>query len=57
MPIATIATINQDLNKSYNTTHRILTKFVDFGIVSQSSDKRYKQYRFDLYLALLEKEY
>ncbi|AXK60203.1 Fic family protein [Candidatus Chromulinivorax destructor] len=56
-PISTIARLNKIINKSYNTTQRILTKFVELGMITQSSHKRDKEYRFDQYLDLLEKEY
>jgi Fic family protein len=57
-PITSIAEISQTLDKAYNTIHNILKQFVKLGIVSQTIlHKRNKVYRFDTYLALLEKEY
>lgn len=57
-PITGIAEMSQSLGKAYNTASRILKEFITLGIVSESlTGKRNKLYRFDAYLALLEKEY
>ncbi len=59
-PITTITNISDAIGKSYNTTQNLCTKLINAGIMSetiQTKNKRYKQYRFDAYLNLLEKEY
>jgi Fic family protein len=57
-PITTIAQMSQELGKAYNTIHNILQEFVKLSIVSETIiNKRNKQYRFEPYLKLLEKEY
>ena len=59
-PVITITFIAQNIDKTYHTTNKIITKFVEMGILSitaETKGKRYKEYKFDLYLKLLEKEY
>lgn len=59
-PVATIPHISKIIHKTYNTTHKNILKLIDLGIVSEHEEglhKRYKQYRFDAYLELLDKEY
>ena len=59
-PITTIGYLAENIDKTYNTTDAIVTKFIEMGIMSitpETQEKRYKQYRFDPYLALLEKQY
>lgn len=60
VPITTVSIVGKSINKTHHTTTKIVTKFIELGIISQTIetiDKRYKQYRFDQYLDLLEKEY
>ncbi len=58
MPVAGITEISNSIDKSYNTAHSIIMVFMDLGWVSTfRENKRNKLYRFDAYLALLEKEY
>lgn len=59
-PITTVSIIGKAINKTHQTTTKIVTKFIELGILSQTIqtlDKRYKQYKFHQYLDLLEKEY
>lgn len=57
-PITSIAEISHAIGKAYNTVSNILKQFIKLKIVSQNTlHKRNKHYRFDPYLALLEKEY
>ncbi len=57
-PIANVAQMSKNLGKAYNTVHNILKRFIELGLVSESIvHKRNKLYRFDPYIALLEKEY
>ena len=59
-PITTITHISDAIGKSYNTTQALCLKLIDAGIMSetiQTKNKRYKQYRLNAYLNLLEKEY
>ena len=56
-PITGISEISHQQGKAFNSVNRILEQFVSLGIVSKSTlRKRNKEYRFDAYLALLEKE-
>ena len=57
-PITGISEMSQKLDKAYNTIHKILKIFVKHDIISEIViHKRNKIYRFDHYLALLEKEF
>jgi len=57
-PITPIAEMSQKLGKSYNTVQNILKIFAKHNIVSETIiHKRNKLYRFEPYLACLEKEY
>ncbi|MDP3787849.1 MAG: Fic family protein [Candidatus Chromulinivorax sp.] len=59
-PVATIPHMSKAIQKTYNTTHKSILKLIDLGIISEHEEglhKRYKQYRFDAYLELLDKEY
>jgi Fic family protein len=57
-PIIGISEMSERTGKAYNTVHTIIKQFMDFGLVSENSaHKRNKLYRFEPYLALLEKEY
>ncbi|MCX7337957.1 MAG: Fic family protein [Alphaproteobacteria bacterium] len=57
-PVTGIAEMSQKLGKAYNTIQNVLKEFVNHNIVSQNIiHKRNKLYRFEPYLALLEKEY
>jgi Fic family protein len=59
-PVTTIPQMSKTINKAYNTTHKAILKLIELGIISeheQGLHKRYKQYYFDGYLNLLEKEY
>ena len=59
-PVFTITELSQNIDKVYNSTHNIIKKFIELGIVSEKIDadkKRYKKYQFHAYLRLLEKEY
>ena len=57
-PITNISEISQKLCKAYNTIDNILKEFIKHSFVSENIlHKRNKLYRFEPYLALLEKEY
>jgi len=59
-PVTTIPHMSKMMNKAYNTTHKAILKLIELGIISEHEEglhKRYKQYHFDAYLNLLEKEY
>ncbi len=57
-PVTGIAGMSHSLGKAYNTVSNILKEFVARGLVSEHIiHKRNKLYRFEPYLALLEKEY
>ena len=57
-PIISVAEMSQFLDRSYNTTSKLLKLFHENGVVSENIiHKRNRVYRFDLYLELLEKEY
>lgn len=57
-PVTTIADMSDKLGKAYNTVHNILKRFVELKFVAEDAvRKRNKLYRFEQYLALLEKEY
>lgn len=57
-PVVSITEISKSLEKAYSTIRNILQQFIIMGIVSESTtQKRNKLYRFEPYLALLEKEY
>lgn len=57
-PITGIAEMSQKLDKAYNTVQNILKEFMKHNLVSETIiHKRNKLYRFEPYLALLEKEY
>ncbi|TSJ81046.1 MAG: Fic family protein [Candidatus Cardinium sp.] len=57
-PITTIVEVSQATGKAYNTISNIFKPFVALGILAeQTLYKRNKVYRFQPYLALLEKEY
>lgn len=57
-PVTGIVEMSQQLGKSYNTIQNILTIFAQHHLVSENTiNKRNKLYRFEPYLALLEKEY
>ena len=57
-PITSIAEMSQNLGKAYNTIQNILQEFIKHNLVSETIiHKRNKLYRFEAYLALLEKEY
>ncbi|MGE4168237.1 MAG: Fic family protein [Candidatus Babeliales bacterium] len=56
-PVTTISFMSQNLGKAYNTIQNILQEFMNHGIVSEMIlNKRNKQYHFQLYLSVLEKE-
>jgi Fic family protein len=57
-PIVGVSEIGEGIGKAYNTVHNIIKQFVELGLVSENIvHKRNKLYRFEPYLALLEKEY
>lgn len=57
-PVVGISEMSQKLGKAYNTTYNILKAFIKCGFVSEEVvNKRNKLYRFESYLALLEKEF
>ncbi|MBP6869651.1 Fic family protein [Candidatus Babeliales bacterium] len=59
-PVTDVTQMSKLIDKSYNTTQKIILKLVELGFVGEHEDKLYKrskQYRFDRYLTLLEKEY
>lgn len=57
-PITTIAEMSQATAKAYNTISNVFKAFEALGIVVEKTRyKRNKVYRFQPYLALLEKEY
>lgn len=56
-PIISIPEIKEKLNKPYNTIQNILNVFVKQELISENIiNKRNKQYRFDKYLWLLERQ-
>jgi Fic family protein len=57
-PITAIPEMSKKLGKTYNTIQNSLRVFIQHDLVSESIlHKRNKRYRFEPYLALLEKEY
>lgn len=56
-PIINATELSRKLENAYNTSQSILTRFTELEITSESPNKRNKIYRFDSYLALLEKAY
>lgn len=57
-PITGITEMSQRLGKAYNTAQHILKEFTKHNLVSEEIiHKRNKLYRFEPYLACLEKEY
>ncbi len=57
-PISSISEISKKSEKAYNTISNILKHFVKLNFVSKNIiNKRNKIYRFESYLALLEKKY
>lgn len=57
-PVTTIAEMSQKIGKAYNTIQNILQEFIKLDLISENIiHKRNKLYRFEAYLALLEKEY
>lgn len=57
-PVTTISQLAKKIDKSYNTTAKIIDLFCQHTIlIEHSSVRRNKIYRFDQYLELLEKEY
>ena len=62
-PVTTVSHVSQDINKAYNTTQKIIIKFIELGILSEKiapadqKNKRSKFYQFDTYLTLLQEEY
>jgi len=57
-PITGIAEVSEKLGKAYNTIANTLKHFAKLELVSENIvNKRNKVYRFEPYLALLEKEY
>ncbi len=57
-PIVGLSEISERTGKAYNTIHNIIKQFMDFELVSENTvHKRNKIYRFEPYLALLEKDY
>jgi Fic family protein len=56
-PVISITELSAGIGKAYNTAHHILKQFIDLGILSENNaQRRNKTYRFEPYLALLEKE-
>jgi len=57
-PVTTITAMSETTGKVYNTTQNILREFMGQGWVSENIiSERNRRYRFDPYLALLEKDY
>jgi len=57
-PVTGISEMSEAVGKSYNTVSAIFKLFLEVGLISESTSlKRNKLYRFDPYLAVLEKEY
>jgi Fic family protein len=57
-PVLDTVQLSKGIDKAYNTAHSILQRFVRLGWVSETIiHKRNRQYRFEPYLILLEKEY
>ena len=57
-PVIDIGQLSKGLGMAYNTAHSILLRFVSLGWVEHVTEsKRTKQYRFQAYMTLLEKEY
>ena len=57
-PIINVTQLAEKLGKSYNAAHSHIKKFVAVGVLTEMTEQqRNKLFRFDAYLALLEKEY
>lgn len=56
-PIASISSIAENTDKSFNTIKNIVALFANEGILLEATASRSKQYRFAPYLDLLEKSY
>ncbi len=57
-PVISITQLAQSLGRSYNTADNLIQHACDLGILALiSQQKRNRLYRFDQYLAVLEKEY
>ncbi|MCP5468843.1 MAG: Fic family protein [Deltaproteobacteria bacterium] len=57
-PIMSISDLASHLGKSYNTSHHLISSFIELGFLEEISEqKRHKLFRFSLYLNLLEKDY
>lgn len=55
MPIVNIKELSKHLDKTYNTSSKIIAQFVALGFLHEvTKQKRDKLYRFDPYLSLLE---
>lgn len=58
MPVISVKELALQIGKAYNTANQLIQQFVELKILSESSgQKRFKLYRFEPYLQLLEKEY
>ncbi len=57
-PIITVSELSRQLGVSYNTASKIIADFVALGIlVEENKQKRGKLFKFEAYLAALEREY
>lgn len=58
VPIITIGELSNKINKSYNVANNIIARFVDTGLLEETSTKkRNKLFQFTAYIKLLENEY
>ena len=56
-PVTTITYMSKKIDKSYNTTQKIMLLFVEAGIITEmTAQLRNKRYQFEAYLQLLEKD-
>ena len=57
-PIIGVSEVSNRMGNAYNTAHNIIKQFITVGFLSDNSEsKRNKHYRFEPYLAVLEKVY
>lgn len=57
-PVINIREFSDKLQRSYNSTAKIISQLIDFGVLQEITEqKRNKLFKFKTYLDLLEKEY
>jgi len=56
-PVINISELSNQLDKSYNTSSKLIQHFIELGLLEESTkQKRDKLYRFQPYLTLLERD-